>query len=305
VIFIFDRRWKAKIKNSIQLLALLCSVLVIPYASAEEESPETDVSEVDVHDVPVHNALETRIFASVGGFFSTRSFNVTVEGSVAPQVPRQFVDFESDFNADDSPELFVAELRWQFAEKWNLGLQYFSSTRNARAVLEETIEWDDLVFDVGADIRAGTHVDITRIVLSYNFIRKGGHDLRLAGGLHWLEMGASISGEATLGDGSTAFASNRASASLPIPNVGAVYQYSPSAKWLMTIRADWFSASVGEYSGSIWNTMASANYQVAKHIGLGAGYQFFQIDGTVDADKWRGDLKVRFDGPFLQLTGFW
>ena len=73
----------------------------------------------------------------------------------------------------------------------------------------------------------------------------------------------------------------------------------------MTVRADWFSASVGEYSGSIWNAMASANYQVAKHVGLGAGYQFFQIDGTIKVDKWRGDLRMRFDGPFLQLSGFW
>jgi hypothetical protein len=273
--------------------------------SAEEEAPEEKMSDTDAHDAPVHNALESTVFASVGGFFSTRSFNVNLEGSVTPQVPRQYVDFESDFDTDDSPELFVAELRWQFAEKWNLGLQNFRSSRSAREVLQQTIEWDDLVFDVGADIKAATQVDITRIVLSYNFVRKGGHDLRLAGGLHWLDVGASISGEATLGDGSTAFASNRASASLPIPNIGAVYQFSPSAKWLMTVRADWFSASVGEYSGSIWNTMASANYQVAKHIGLGAGYQFFQIDGAIKADKWRGDLKIRFDGPFLQLTGFW
>ena len=202
----------------------------MPYASAEENVPEEDVSDVDVHDVPVHDALETRVFASVGGFFSTRSFNVTVEGSVTPDRPQKYVDFESDFNADDSPELVIVEIRWQFAQKWNLGLQYFRSSRNVRKVIEETIEWDDLVFEVGADITAGAEVDITRIVLSHHFIRKGGHDFRLAGGLHWLDVGASISGEATLGDGSTAFASNRASASLPIPNIGAVYQYSPSAK---------------------------------------------------------------------------
>ena len=60
-------------------MPLLCFALAMPYASAEENVPEEDVSDVDVHDVPVHDALETRIFASVGGFFSTRSFNVTVE----------------------------------------------------------------------------------------------------------------------------------------------------------------------------------------------------------------------------------
>lgn len=71
------------------------------------------------------------------------------------------------------------------------------------------------------------------------------------------------------------------------------------------MRADWFSTSVGDYSGGIWNVMANVNYQIGEHFGVGVGYQFFQLDGELDADNWRGDLRVRFDGPFIQLAGFW
>ena len=117
--------------------------------------------------------------------------------------------------------------------------------------------------------------------------------------IHWLNTSATTSGEATLGDGSTGFASSRASTSLPIPNVGAAYQYSPSAKWLYGFRFDWFSASVGDYSGGIWNAMANVNYQFAEHFGLGVGCQCFQLDGEVTDDKWRGDLRIRYDGPFV------
>jgi len=287
------------------LTVLLASVLTAPIAAAEDATSEDPISDVDSHDVPVHNALETKFWVSAVDLFASRGFRVTAEGSITPQIPRQYVDFESDLDLDDSPELFVVEFRWQFGQKWNLGLQYFQSAREGRRTLDRTIEWNDDIFEIGADVRVSTSVDITRIVVSRHFIKRDGHDFRLTGGIHWLDLAGEFRGEATLGDGTTEFTTSKASASLPIPNVGAVYQYSPSAKWLLALRADWFSATVGDYSGGIWNVMTTANFQIGKHFGIGAGYQFFQLDGTLTEEKWRGDLRVRFDGPFVQLAGFW
>jgi hypothetical protein len=252
-----------------------------------------------------HPALDSKFYASVGGYFASRAFKASAAGSITPTIPTPHVDFDSDLKVDDSPQLAIAEFRWQFAEKWNLGLQYFDSTRKGEHTLDGTIEWEDVTYEVGAMVAAKTSVDITRIVLSRHFRQKEGHDFRLTGGLHWLDISAQIQGEATVGDGSTAFATSTASASLPIPNVGALYQYSPSQKWLISARVDWFSASIGDYSGGIWNSNVSANYQVAKHIGIGLGYQFFQIDGTLKDDRWKGDVKIRFSGPTFQVSGFW
>ena len=251
-----------------------------------------------------HPLFESKFYAAVGGFHARRAFRASADGST-PARPSPFLDFESDLSLDDSPNLFVAEIQWQFSEKWNLGLQYFRATRDGQGTLESTIEWEDVIYEVGASVEAQTSVDITRIVLSRNFWQKNGHDFRLAAGLHWLDVSAGISGEATLDDGSNAFAASTASASLPIPNVGGVYRFSPTEKWLLTLRVDWFSASVGDYSGGIWNSMASVNYRVTDHIGVGIGYQFFQVDGTLSDDSWNGDLKIRLHGPFFQVAGFW
>jgi hypothetical protein len=252
-----------------------------------------------------HPALDSKYYISVGGYFASRAFKASAEGSVTPSNPTPYVDFESDLKVDDRPDLLVAEFRWQFAEKWNLGLQYFNSTRDGQHTLDETIEWEGVTYEVGAMVTTETSVDITRIVLSRHFRQKEGHDFRLTGGLHWLDITALIQGEATQGDGSTAFATSKAAAAFPIPNVGALYQYSPSQKWLFSARVDWFSASIGDYSGGIWNTNISANYQVAKHVGVGLGYQFFQIDGTLTEDQWKGDVKIQFSGPTFQVSGFW
>ena len=39
--------------------------------------------------------------------------------------------------------------------------------------------------------------------------------------------------------------------------------------------------------------------------GIGAAYQFFQIDGSVKNSSWRGDIQTRFSGPHLYINGFW
>lgn len=270
-------------------LTLLGCVLATSLASADDRHP----------------AFDSKYYVSVGGFFASRAFKASAEGAITPSSPTLLVDFESELKVDDTPELGVAEFRWQFAEKWNLGLQYFNSNRDGRHTLESSVEWDGVTYELGAVVATETSVDITRIVLSRRFRQKDGHDFRLTGGLHWLDVSAKIEGEATLGDGSTAFATSKASASLPIPNVGVLYQYSPSEKWLFNVRVDWFSASIGNYSGGIWNTNLGANYQLAKHVGVGLGYQFFQIDGTLKEDQWKGDLKIRFSGPVFQVSGFW
>jgi hypothetical protein len=275
--------------NMIAKAALLGCLLTASLASADDRHP----------------ALDSKYYISVGGFFASRAFNASAAGSAIIIRPTPHVDFDSDLSVDDSPQLVVAEFRWQFAEKWNLGLQYFNSTRHADRTLDGTIEWDGVIYEVGANVAAETSVGITRIVLTRHFRQKDGHDFRLTGGLHWLDVSAQIAGDATLDDGSTAFATSKASASLPIPNVGALYQYSPSQKWLFGARVDWFSASIGDYSGGIWNTNLSANYQIAKHVGVGLGYQFFQIDGRLSADHWKGDVKIRFSGPTFQVSGFW
>jgi opacity protein-like surface antigen len=71
-------------------------------------------------------------------------------------------------------------------------------------------------------------------------------------------------------------------ADLPLPNIVAWYWYSPSTRWLITSRLDWFSASIDDYSGGLWNAGIGAQFQISDNIGLGAEFSYFAIDGDVD-----------------------
>jgi len=171
--------------------------------------------------------------------------------------------------------------------------------------LQETIVWQDLTFDVGVDIRAQSEVSILRMVMSRQFRDKGPHSLRLVAGLHYFDASASLAGEAAIGGLGTEFREARASASGPLPNIGAWYRYSPSDRWLMSARFDWLSAKVGNIRGGFWNIAAGANYRLSEHVGVGLAYQLFELDGQLYEDRWRGQLKTRFSGPNLYISAFW
>jgi hypothetical protein len=36
-------------------------------------------------------------------------------------------------------------------------------------------------------------------------------------------------------------------------DTGAWYMYSWSPKWMLQVRGDWLSATIGDYSGSLWD----------------------------------------------------
>jgi hypothetical protein len=251
----------------------------------------------------IHPLMSSTYWIKAGAFFAAHEFDASASVSAAG-IERE-IDFEKTFALDDHPELFMAELGWQFGEKWGFGLQYFGSQRKANRVIEETFEWEDLTYNAGVSIRAGTEINITRLFFSREFLSGGRHSLRVGAGIHWLDLSASVAGEATLNDISTEFRKSVVTASAPVPNIGAGYLFSPSKRWLLGVRVDWLSADVSDISGRIWNVAGSANYQLTKKLGVGLNYQFFEINGSTASSNWRGDIRMRFRGPFLYLTGAW
>lgn len=268
---------------------LIALILTVPGLAAESDD--------------VHPLMTSKYWGNIGVYFSARDFDASAEGSIAG-ITRSF-DFESSTGLDDRPDLFMAELGWQYTPNWGLAVQYFESERSASKTLSDSIEWQDLVFDVGVRIDASSSVEITRLFFARRFRDGGPHSLRLGAGVHWLRRDASLAGEATLNDLSREFRRSVVKTEIPMPNVGAWYRYSPSRKWMFNLRADWLSASVDKYKGRIWNAAAGVNFSPWDHVGFGLSYQFFQLDGEIREDRWRGAVQTTFTGPFVYMSAYW
>jgi opacity protein-like surface antigen len=273
------------------LLITIGSALVVYPASAS-------VAATDVHPL-----MYSKYAVKVGLYAPSRRFDASARGSTSVVSP--LVDFERSLNANDQVRTINIDMGWRFSENWGFTIQHFGTDRGAQTTLDSTFDWNGLTYEAGVDISARSKTEITRLFFSRDYRDGARHSLRIGAGVHYIETSAEISGVATLDDASREFRRSVVSASLPIPNIGAWYRYSPSARWLLSARADWFSADVGDYSGLIWNIAVSADYALTDHIGIGLSYQFVELDGAISDTRWRGSLRTKFDGPVINLTGFW
>jgi hypothetical protein len=193
------------------------------------------------------------------------------------------------------------EFVWRFGKKWSTRMQYFSASRQEQAVLEEDIEWGDELIQAGSSVVTGTDFEVTRVFFARSFDRSAQFDYGAGLGIHWLETGAFIEYDilTTFGERSAV------SASGPLPNIGTWYYYSPSEKWYLGGRVDWFDATIGDFSGGIANVAAGVNYRLFDHVGVGLKYQLFGLDVEVDNSGWRGGADLVYQGWYVYLSGHW
>ena len=74
-------------------------------------------------------------------------------------------------------------------------------------------------------------------------------------------------------------------------------------KWFMYGRVQIFRLTYGDFSGSLDHASAKLEYGAFEHVGIGVGYDLFDLGLDVDRDRWNGDVSFRFSGPILYLKG--
>lgn len=286
----------ARLSSLLGASILACVVLVHPASADEPDEPGE-----------LHPLMTSKFWVKAGGFFAARDLSLSVSGTVGsdPDPETTTVDFDSETGLDDRSDLFIGEFGWQFSKNWDFAFQYFRSSRSSHQELSGDIEWEDVVYEAGARVDVHSYMKIARFFFSRAVWDKGHHDFRLGAGLHLIDTGASISGEATLEDMSTEFQASIVSAKFPFPDIGAWYRYSRSERWVFNARADWLSASIGDYSGGIWNVQAGVDFAITNNLGIGLAYQFFELNGTLEEESWNGELNTRYEGVTLTLDGYW
>jgi hypothetical protein len=275
------------------LKRLMLSVLLVMGATFSNAQEAGDV----------HPVLTEKYTLHAGLFFPDRNFRIHVDGSVGDLNPN--IDFENEFGLNKSDQVFSVEFGWRFGEKWSLLTQYFDTSGSRTAVLDEDIEWQDVIFAEGSNATAGQEFSVIRTFFGRRFDTNERHDVGIGGGLHWFELGAFIEGEIIVAGQGNQFQRESVSADAPLPNVGAWYNYSISPKWAFTSRLDYLSADIGDYSGSLLNLGAGINYRVVDRFGNGLNYNRLELDLSLSKTDWRGGTETTYQGLFVYASGYW
>ena len=250
----------------------------------------------------LHPFLERGFSLDLGVFFPDRKLDLRVNGTIADI--NDEIDFDEGIRLGNADETFAAELSWRFRGKWSIIGQYFKSTDSVGAVLEEDIEWGDVVFGAGSNATAGTNFSLTRIFFGRQLNTSKSHEFGIGGGLHWLEMGSFIEGEILI-NGTPTASRRSVSEGAPLPNIGAWYKYSISPRWALRTRLDLLSADVGDYEGLLVNVALGVNFQAFEHFGFGLNYNYFELDISINKSNWRGNIETIYDGVYVYASFYY
>jgi hypothetical protein len=251
----------------------------------------------------VHPHLADKYNVGFGVFFPERSFSIGVDGSL-PGISRD-IDFSERVKLEDTETTEGLELGWRFGKKWLVRGQYFSVGGERSATLDEDVQWGDYTFGAGTGVTAGIDLSIARLFFGYTIRRDDVHEFGVGGGVHRLDIGAFISGQAIINNNPPASASLSASTTGPLPNIGGWYIRSLSRRWAMTARVDWLSANIDKYDGQIVNASLGVNFAMTRHFGIGLSYNYFEVDIGIKEKNWNGDAEISVNGPFAYLTASW
>jgi hypothetical protein len=250
-----------------------------------------------------HPFLSAKFALSVGVFYPDRDIRLRASGSIEP-APEELIDFGEEFSISESDSTFAAEFGWRYTERWSFRMQYFDSEGESTAVLDEDIEWEDLVFLEGTRASAGTGFELTRFFWGYSLYQRPSQEFGIGAGFHWLHVSAFIAGTAETPDGPQ-FAREGASVDAPLPNIGLWYIHALSPRWAFRTRLDYFNADIYPYDGTFVNATAGLNFKANEWFNIGAAYNYVELDVGVDGSNWRGEIKTRYDGIYVYLGASW
>jgi len=195
---------------------------------------------------------------------------------------------------------FRFEGAWRFAERHKARAMWFDFSRTKTRTVDREIEWGDEVFPVSTELTGKTRFSIYELAYEYAFLQR--EDLELAGtaGIHLTQFKAELSGTVTGGGGSgTREASDSGKLNAPLPVLGVHGLWRIHRNFWLDAAVQYFSLKYDVYDGSIIDTRIAFLWQPQKWVGVGLGYNRFDLDLELDDNDFRGKLEWVYDGPMI------
>ncbi len=246
-----------------------------------------------------HPILSDRFMFNTSIYSSLQSIKLRVDSSDSNPI----IDFNKSFNLNNNEILFSFNFKWRYGKKWSLSSDYFSLKNGNEWQLEREINWGDVTFKTGSNVRVRVGLDMYRVFVGRTLSKGLKHEFGIGMGVHIPYIWAFIEGDAYVNEEKFIFENKSVSVIVPLPNLGFWYYYSPTPKWGFTANIDWFSLSYKNFSSKVMNIGPGVHYQVFKHFGVGLSYRYFKFTASIDRKYWNGKYNMIFQGPLFSISG--
>jgi hypothetical protein len=240
------------------------------------------------------NLIKQKGQVSLGTFLNNSALKIRVDGEAGQGTN---IDWGNTFGDKDVTR-FRLDGVYRFNERHHLRVMYTDYSRQTSRTLDEDIVWRDDVLLAGSTATAKN--SFTIIEAAYEYAFKHSDDMELAGtfGLHYTTFAATISGDVqTPGGGAGGTIGGKASVGAPLPVFGLRGMWRLGRDFYLDAQAQYFALAIDNIDGSLLNYRAAVTWQPKKHLGIGVGYDSFNVDVKVDKENFRGRMDWTYQGP--------
>ena len=250
------------------------------------------------------NAIEDTHTFQLGIYSQEADIKATSATDLFPPIEINLTD---DLGMDDNSDSVYLGYRWRFGEKWALKASFTRLNLDGKGEASKDFNFDGQDFTAGLAIDTEYNMDTYLIDVGYSFIRNDKWEVIAGFGLHAFDIETVIESQFALDDGGDSVGvTDRVRGSVdflaPLPNLRLGVTYMITPKWAVNGGAGWLSLTIDNIEGSYSYGELSTEYRITDRFGIGASYQFSQVDVTVDERNGFDGIDIEFSGPSIFLT---
>ena len=228
-------------------------------------------------------------FSVTGGFYDAQFATDIRAGQLGTPIR-----VERDLGLQSSQRSARYAVQWQPFRRHELAASYFSANRTGFRSITEGIQFEDEFYPIESDVTSRLDMRYWDATYTVWVMRRERQGLGLTIGAAGMSIDAGI--EATI-PGGTATLSEEAETEVPIALVGAQYRVALQDRLHGELRAAVLPrVEIDVYSGRALSSSARLEYAITPNIGLGAAYNYFDLDGTVEDPSFTGDIGLEVKG---------
>ena len=225
------------------------------------------------------------------------TFSSTKDGETTDKIST------GELGIDDSESNLYFGARWRFTERWRLSFNYFGlDTENKVQKNFDDLDFGDIDASGFLAVDTRLQTDFYIVQVGYSFLKNERAELGIGGGLHIVDFDTKLKVSGGINDVSGSVQSDAVDITAPLPNVLGYGAYAITPKLSVDGAVGWFGLEYGDYSGNLVTLVANLEYRLTKNFGVGVGYNYVDMDLTIDKSNRKDKYDLEFQGPVLYVS---
>ena len=228
----------------------------------------------------------------LGGVLNEANTNLRLDSSSGRSGE---VDLE-EAGLDRSKTSVFLLANWRFAPNHRIGLQGFQVKRDATKITERDIQLRDSLIPAGTQLDVETETRFVVVNYQYSFIHNDTLELAGIAGLYAARFKFAFNASAPP-------TNVEASTDAPLPMLGLSVDWFITPRWTVSALGEGLAVKVGDVKGRTFHAALTTDYMITRHIGVGVGVAWVNLDLEVSKNDFNGHVDWRMNSFFGYLQG--